>query len=139
MTPAMMLDRAAQTGQSGQMGLVRTERTSEDMTATTEQDSRRQDCWGRTVRTGQPGNNVQNRIERTGQPGQNSQRRQLGSYIQCRKQRTRLPEQDSKDRTRGLDNCVSARKVGMGHLRKGHQDRSVRTGQFGQASLDRCT
>jgi len=34
---------------------------------------------------------------RVGQPGQDSERRQSGQYIQNRKQRTRLPEQDSKE------------------------------------------
>jgi hypothetical protein len=57
------------------------------------------DSWHKTAGIGQLRRNSQDRIARTGQPGQNIQRRQSGQYIQDRKQRTRLPEQDSKDRT----------------------------------------
>ncbi len=63
------------------MSLGRTERTSQGMTATLRQQ--RQYSLGARARVGQP--------------GQDSTRRQSGQYIQDRKQRTRLTEQDSKE------------------------------------------
>jgi hypothetical protein len=52
------------------------------------------------ARTGQLGQDIRDRTAGTEQRGQDSQRRQSGQYIQDRKQRTILPEQDSKERTR---------------------------------------
>jgi hypothetical protein len=60
----------------------------------------------------------------------------LGQYIQERKQKTRLPEQDSKDRTArtgqlGQDNGIRQHdmSVGKGHLGQNHSDRTAGTGQ----------
>jgi hypothetical protein len=84
------------------------------------QESPGQDYWGRIAGTGQLEQDSWGTIARTGQPGQDSERRQLGQYIQDRKQRTRLPGQDSKvswQRTSGTES-----------LRQGSRDRSVWTG-----------
>jgi hypothetical protein len=74
-------------------------------------------------------------IARTGQPGQDSQRRQSGQYIHDRKQRTILPEQDSKDRTATTEQ--GNRTTMTGHLAKDIWDRTTLTGQLGQVRLDR--
>jgi hypothetical protein len=68
-------------------------------------------------------------------PGQDSQRRQSGQYIQDRKQRTILPEQDSKDRTArtGQGN----RTIVTDQLAKDIWDKTIQKGQTGQVSLDR--
>jgi hypothetical protein len=70
----------------------------------------------------------------TGQLGQDSRRRQSGQYKQGRKQRTRLPEEASKDRT--AKTGQGDRKTETGQLAKDTTE-PLKTGQPGQVSLDR--
>jgi hypothetical protein len=94
------------------------------------EESRGQDWWGRTAGTEQLGKDRHDTIAGAGQPDRTA--REDSQDITSRKQRTRLPEQDSKDRTSRTGQL--GQYTGMG---KGWQVSWHRTPRTGQYSWDR--
>jgi hypothetical protein len=121
------------------VGLGRIERTSQDMTATPEQQRKEsrgqdiQDCWVRTTGTGQPVGDNQDSIARTGQLGQDRKRRpprlvhpgQENRGQDCQN-RTARTVQLGQDKGMGQLWQVSwYRMSGTGPLRQDSRDRSA--------------
>jgi hypothetical protein len=92
-------DRTTETGkpeqinldQLGQLSLGRTERTSQDITATLRQqrsESHGQDCWSRMAGTGQLGRNGHDRTAGTGQREKTVRTVHLGQETEYKTART---------------------------------------------------